>query len=161
MGLDSTFCLPIISLSNFYSKKHSCFIAYKSPTFVKMMQNHSKHPGYTTNICTHMALHHRFVGFKKPFHLLLQLQTLKVPKLDIFISVPHKTTEIQPKLASMFAKQTKLPKQYREAPVKYKIGGILKVKSVFILKRVNKNYFSDFLTKICCGYASFEHPKQM
>ena len=75
-----------------------------------------------------------------------------MPNFDIFISVPHKTTEIQPKLASMFAKQTKLPKQYREGPGKYKIGGILKVKSILILKRVIKNYFSDFLTKIFCGY---------
>ena len=123
MGLDSTFCLPIISLSNLYSKKHGCFIAYKSHTFVKIMQNHSKHAGYTTNICSHMAGHHWFVEFKKPFHLLLQLRTLKMPNFDIFISVPHKTTEIQPKLPSMFAKQTKLPKQYREGPGKYKIGG--------------------------------------
>ena len=107
-----------------------------------------------------MAGHHLFVGFKKPFHLLLQLQTLKMPKLDISISVPHKTTEIQPKLPSMFAKQTKLPKQYREGPGKYKIDGKLKVKSVMILKHVIKNYFYDFLTKIFCGYGSFEHPKQ-
>ena len=117
------FVSPSSVLSIFYSKKHSCFIAYKSHTFVKMMQNHSKHAGYTTNICTHMAGHHWFVGFKKPFHLLLQLQTLKMPKLDIIISVPLKTTEIQPKLASMFAKHSKLPKQYREGPGKYKIGG--------------------------------------
>ena len=35
------------------------------------------------------------------------------------------------------------------------------MKSFMILKPVIKNYFSDFLTKIFCGYGSFEHPKQM
>ena len=88
----------------------------KQHTICKLCKTILKHTGNTTNMRTHMTRHHGSVtvsGIKKPasFSTVATTETKK-PKLE----TTHKT-ETQPKVASMFAKQTKYPASSQRAQI--------------------------------------------